>query len=180
VVQRDAGGGLAIRFGRVYDGFELAFILRRQARRTKMGKAKLSRRDFVLAALAPAEGEAHTPVQVQKLMFILEQELPTGICEPGFDFRPYDYGPFDKQVYEDLEALAAKEWVDIRPGPWRTYRLTVKGQERGETCLRKLPEHLQEYIRKISGFARRLSFTQLVSAVYKKYPWTRERSVFQE
>jgi hypothetical protein len=35
------------------------------------------------------------------------------------------------------------------------------------------------YIRQASEFVRSLSFTQLVSAIYKAYPEMRENSVFQ-
>jgi hypothetical protein len=73
----------------------------------------MTRQEFMLAVLAAGNGEAHTPVQAQKLFFLLDRTVPAGIGGPWFNFQPHDYGPFDKAVYEDLRALAAKGLVAI-------------------------------------------------------------------
>jgi hypothetical protein len=147
-----------------------------------MDHTHLSREDVALAALAPAGGRAHTPVQVQKLLFLLEENIPEDLGGPHYRFEPYHYGPFDKGVYQALDSLARKGLVEIVTGSgnWRDYRLTPEGQARGQMILERLEPRASDYIRRVSEFVRKLSFSELVSAVYKAYPKMRARSVFQD
>lgn len=141
-----------------------------------------SREEIVLAALTPAEGVPHTPVQVQKLLFLVDRNLASLIGGPKFKFEPYHYGPFDQAVYSTLQDLARQGLVEItqsNEGNWREYRLTPEGRSRGADVLAALDERARDYIQRASQFVRRLSFTELVSAIYKAYPEMRERSVFQ-
>jgi len=134
---------------------------------------------IVLAALQPAEGAPYSPVQVQKLLFLLDREISQLTGGPHFDFVPYNYGPFDKRVYRVLDELDDRGLVTIRSdGPQRTYALTPKGQTTADEIFHALPEPAQEYIRRASDFVRRLTFTQLVSAIYKSYPDMQANSVF--
>jgi len=144
--------------------------------------SRLSREDVVLAALAPANGGAHTPVQVQKILFLLDENLPAELKGPHFRFEPYHYGPFDKGVYNTLDELSRRGLVQVvfGSGNWREYRLTPEGQAQGNAVLDGLEPRAASYIRRLSDFVRKLSFSQLVSAVYKAYPQMRARSVFQD
>jgi uncharacterized protein YwgA len=140
----------------------------------------MNQREILLAGLAPAQGAPHRPVQVQKLFFLLDRNIPELMDGPHFHFAPYSYGPFDKTVYDELEALAAEGFVDIvSERTWHNYKLSVAGQMAGEKLLSELPQKAQDYIRRISQFVRDLNFAELVSAVYQAYPEMRENSVFQ-
>jgi uncharacterized protein len=145
-------------------------------------QSRLSREDVVLAALAPANGGPHTPVQVQKLFFLLDENAAEGLGGRKFHFEPYHYGPFDKDVYSCLARLASRGLVQVvgGSGNWREYRLTPQGQDRGDEILSSLDPQTSSYLKRLSDFVRSLSFNQLVSAVYKAYPRMRARSVFQE
>jgi hypothetical protein len=145
-------------------------------------KTKFSRMDIVLAALSPAGGVPHTPVQVQKLLFLVDRNLASLIGGPKFNFEPYHYGPFDVAVYSTLQELAGQGLVEITrssEGNWREYRLTPEGQSCGAQVLAALDERARDYVQRVSEFVRKLSFTELVSAIYEAYPEMRERSVFQ-
>jgi hypothetical protein len=140
----------------------------------------MNQREIVLACMAPAKGAEHTPVQVQKLFFLIDQNIADRVGGPHFRFSPYSYGPFDKAVYEVLEDLAADGYVDIvRERTWKNYKLSVTGQQEGQRLMDELPEPVRDYIKRLSEFVRALSFTQLVSAIYKAYPEMRANSVFQ-
>lgn len=136
----------------------------------------MNKRNLVLAALAPAKGEPYSSVQVQKLFFLLDAQGAHLVNGPHFDFQPYHYGPFDKAVYKELDALAAEGLADVRR---RSYALTAAGQAEGEMMLAELPAATREYLSKLSAFVRRLNFSELVSAIYKAYPAMRVNSVFQ-
>lgn len=139
------------------------------------------RQEIILAALAPAKGSPHSPVQVQKLLFLIDREISDLLGGPFFNFQPYNYGPFDQAVYRELEDLAAKGLVRISfERNWRNYELTPEGQEVADKVFKDLPQTARNYIKDASKFVRSLSFTQLVLAIYKAYPEMKENSVFQK
>jgi hypothetical protein len=142
----------------------------------------MTRHDYVLAVLAAGNGDVHTPVQVQKLFFLLDRRVPERIGGPRFDFQPDSYGPFDKGVYEDLRALAAEGLVAIlspgHGGP--LYRLTPAGLAAGDALLAQFPAATADYIRQLSAWVRKQSFVSLVSGIYQEFPEMRARSVFKE
>ncbi len=140
----------------------------------------MNRKEVVLTGLAAAGGAVHTPVQVQKLFFLIDKNIPELVGGPHFGFYPYNYGPFDPDVYRVLEELTSEGLVELVPDrTWTDYRLTREGQASGDQVLSALPKKAAEYIRRASTFVRTLSFTQLVSAIYKAYPEMCENSVFQ-
>ena len=140
----------------------------------------MKQRDIILAAFAPAKGSLHTPVQVQKLLFLIDREIPQYVDGPHFNFKPYHYGPFDLLVYDELATLAEEKYIDIVPeSNWNSYRLTDTGQKEGEKILNSLNPKAKLFIETMSVFVRSVSFEQLVSAIYKAYPEMKENSVFR-
>ena len=144
-------------------------------------KQNMSKLDLVLVALAPGGGYRYAPVQVQKLIFLIDREIPTLVGGPHFNFTAYHYGPFDKHVYHALDELARAGHVDVDDefSRRRTYALTPEGLNSGMTTLNNLHENAQAYIRSASNFVRNHSFSELVSAIYKAYPEMQANSVFQ-
>ena len=141
----------------------------------------MDKKQIVLAGLYPASQKNHTPVQVQKLFFLLDKNIPQLIDGPLFDFQPYNYGPFDKNVYRTIEELSEEGLVEINPAfSMLTYRLTSEGQNEGEKIFNSLDPVAQKYINEISNFVLTHSFSSLVSAIYKAYPDMRQNSVFQD
>lgn len=150
-------------------------------RDTVLEVLKMTKKDIILAALSPAKESRYTPVQVQKLLFLIDKQIPRLVGGPIFDFKPYNYGPFDKSVYEEITALANDGYIDIiSENTWQCYRLTNIGQTKGEQLFRALDEVAQSYVAKASEFVRALTFSELVSAIYKAYPEMRQNSVFQD
>lgn len=136
--------------------------------------------ELILAAMSPGGGHRYTPVQVQKLLFLIDRQIPEQIGGPYFHFEAYHYGPFDRNVYRELDQLAGRGLVaiDCMCSP-RTFALTAEGGHWGEVYLRSLPGSAQDFIIKTSNFVRTQSFSSLVSAIYKAFPEMRENSVFQ-
>ena len=148
-----------------------------------MNMQPLNKEQVVLAALATAAGEVFTPVQMQKLLFLLERRLwPVQRLGPFFDFAPYDYGPFDPDIYDVLETLQKKGLVEIIREPhlrWNKYKTTTEGASAGQSVLQSLSADARTYVQTLSDFVRRVSFAELVGAVYRAYPEMRVNSVFQ-
>ena len=141
----------------------------------------MRRQSIVLAALASgSSGSELTPVQAQKLLFLIDRNTAHLIGGPHFHFTPYDYGPFDSAVYSDLDALSFKGDVEIvRNGRYRTYRLTPQGRAKGVRALQSLPSGAKEYFGHAKDWVKSLDFRDLVSAIYQTYPEMRAKSIFR-
>jgi hypothetical protein len=136
--------------------------------------------DLVLAVMAPCGGYRFTPVQMQKLLFLIDRQIPEHVGGPHFHFEPYHYGPFDTEVYRRLDELASRGLVAIdRTCSPRTFALTPDGEAWGKAALGKLREPIRDFIARTSSFVRNQTFSSLVSAIYKAFPEMRENSVFQ-
>lgn len=142
----------------------------------------MERKEIVLAAFAASNGAEHTPVQAQKLFFVIDREIPQLVGGPFFNFIAYDYGPFDSDVYNVLRQLEEDgdaETLYCSPSGFRRYKLTVQGQLKGMGILQGLDKKASDYVMALSEWIRRLSFAELVSAIYKAYPEMKANSVFR-
>ena len=138
----------------------------------------MKRIDLLLKIIAAAGGKSLTPVQLQKVSFLLGQQFEGELPSDFYSFRKYDYGPFSAAVYTDAEKLEQSNLVAISINPrggWREYSAT----EEGIACdLAEIPEGIASYIEETVHWAMQLSFQQLVREVYKRFPQYRENSVF--
>lgn len=140
----------------------------------------MNRQEFMLAALAAGDGALHRPVQLQKMFFMFDREIPERIGGPHFHFEPYSYGPYDKEVYAELDRLAERGLARrVKENTWSSFELTLKGQMEGARILAGLPDETRNYVISVSEFVRRLTFSELVRAIYAKYPDMKANSVFQ-
>ena len=129
--------------------------------------------------MAPARGAPYSPVRVQKLLFLIDRECPDLTSGPRFTFEPYNYGPFDKTVYQELDALEQHGDVTVCHNGWtRTFALTPIGQAQGDRLFEQLDPSGQEYLRQASDFVLKHGFSGLVSAIYKAYPDMQANSIF--
>lgn len=138
----------------------------------------MQRSETILAILASADGRPLTPVQLQKAAFLLDRN---GLAK-GFHFTPYDYGPFDRAVYDEATALAARGLATINPaqwGRWNVYAATAEGVDAGQEVLGDLKPAEAAYVRDVVAWVRNQSFASLVKSIYQQYPEMRENSVFQ-
>jgi hypothetical protein len=141
----------------------------------------MTRSEILLAGLAAGgENATYTPVQVQKLFFLLDKEAATQLGGPFFNFVPYDYGPFDQAVYAGLDGLANNGLTLVQPtGRYRVYGLTQAGRKEGQRLLSTMQPSARAYVSNVACWVRQLSFQQLVAAIYSKYPEMRANSVFR-
>ncbi len=121
-------------------------------------------------------------VHAQKLFFLLDERLRDALGRKYFDFRPYDYGPFDSEVYDSLASLRESGDVQIDRDyrGLRHYSLTESGLAKGRADLENMDPGLRSQISKYADWVRKQSFASLVSAIYREYPDMRVNSVFRE
>ena len=100
---------------------------------------RLSREAYVRAALATEGQSSFEPVHVQKLFFLLDDRVMADA--PYFAFEAYDYGPFDRGVYDALHNLSLTHDVQV-DCDWRgmrMYSLTPEGLAKGLRDLGDFP-----------------------------------------
>jgi uncharacterized protein len=141
----------------------------------------MDRRSFALMALAGKAPHSYTPVQLQKLLFLLDRGIGQQLGGSGFNFQPYHYGPFDKAVYSTLEGLANEGLAEIVEPPAasrRTYRLSAAGLTCANELLSRLQKEVSGYVVEVGDFVRSQSFAGLVSSIYAAFPEMKVNSVF--
>ena len=145
-------------------------------------RAGVDRSEIVLAALAAGGSSAeYSPIQFQKLLFLIDREIPDYIGGPHFNFQPYHYGPYDQSVFEVAELLAedGKVIIDDK-GPYRHYFLSEAGLNDGLSVLERIPRTASRYMAEASKWVLRQSFRTLLSAIYRHYPDMAIKSVMPE
>ena len=128
--------------------------------------------DIVLTAMAAGgAGARYDPVRVQKLLFLIDREIPQHINGPHFHFEPHHYGPFDEAVYEDLDRLAEQQQANIDTDEgYNRYSLTDTGYAKGAAVLDMLPESALNYMENTAKWIRFVPLKQLLSTIYRQYP----------
>lgn len=140
----------------------------------------MERMEIMLAALGSGAHEEFSPVQLQKMMFLIDRNVSARLGGPFFDFKPYDYGPFDARVYNEFSVLSMLELGEsYGQGRDRRYRLNDEGRARADEVLATIPQEIRDYIHHVAVFVQQTSFTALVSSIYKHYPEMKANSVFR-
>jgi uncharacterized protein YwgA len=123
------------------------------------------------------------PVRLQKGMFLFRQEVEGVPVTQKYSFRPYNYGPMSKAIYDDLDRLVADglvEAVTVEGQSWSRYRPTGRGIERGMQLLENSHEHLAiQHLYDTKRSVGEMSFDALLEDVYERYPEYATKSVFK-
>lgn len=142
----------------------------------------MKRRDWALLALSLSPDGALAPVQAQKAMFLLGQNTQTETADGFYHFEPYHYGPFDRNVYADLDTLIDEGLVQRKQSrrySGTEFQITERGRARASRSAQESPE-LTRYLESVVQWMRPLSFSTLVSSIYKYYPAFRVKSIFRD
>ena len=141
--------------------------------------AALTHADWLLLTIASAKRPLE-PVQLQKAIFLIGQNLKYEVGDSFYKFIPYNYGPFCQEIYADAQVLAAQGLVTISPGQKeRRYAPTTDGESRAAELARAANVASVDYVKRVMAWMAELTFPQLLSAVYKQYPDWAKNSVFR-
>jgi len=142
----------------------------------------IKKEDWIPIVLTKAHPDGLTPVQLQKSLFLLQKAFPS-LLKAFYNFQPHNYGPFDVAIYEDANDLESKQLikkVQIENRSWAKYCITQSGQQKGEELLKKVDKKVVDYLTKLINWIHELSFQELITSIYKKYPKYKVNSVFRE
>ena len=147
----------------------------------------MKERDLVLAVMSMFPYQKPSPVQTQKLFFLIDEKLPAySDCPEGvpyFEFRPEGFGPFDRKVFDVLTELCSEGSVNLLGDNWnpiRGYEVTVVGLENGKRFVDEIPEKPRSYIDTLGKWVFSVTFAQLISTIYQAFPEMKVNSVFPE
>lgn len=138
---------------------------------------------LLLACFAVSPSKGYKPVQIQKLIFLFQEQTKSVFHIELFKFEPYNYGPFSIEVYQVLDNLINRGIVEIVYYPsdrTRTYQLMPNGEEEAHRSLNKMEAGAKEYLQKLASWVSNLSFAELVGSVYQQYPEQKINSVFNQ
>ena len=142
----------------------------------------LENRDIMLLVIAAAGDTGLTPVQLMKSMFLIGRSGLSDLPSNFYSFVPYNYGPFNSDVYRDAEVMVNEGLVlEIREASrdWSKYAITRVGLQKSESLKHQVTPEFSEYIDAVVNWVKSLTFSGLLRAIYAKYPEMRENSVFQ-
>lgn len=128
--------------------------------------------EIIIAAMGAAGPRAaFDPVRIQKLLFLVDREIPDLVEGPHFDFKPYDYGPFDKAVYEHVRELIEERYVAVdHRGSYPLYSLTESGHAAAASILSACRREVSDYLTLTARWILSMNFRALVAAIYAEFP----------
>lgn len=143
----------------------------------------MKRIDWTLVAIAMAGTTPLQPVQIQKILFLIGKNLNNQQLKTRsyYRFEPYDYGPFCSSIYSDAELLEHESLVTIHRPPesrYKLYQITELGAEKVKKLEKGIDDEVIKYVRTVVEFTQSVSFNQLISTIYKRYPEMKVNSVF--
>ncbi|MHB8142804.1 MAG: hypothetical protein ACYDGX_03955 [Thermoleophilia bacterium] len=140
----------------------------------------MKREHILLAVINEAGDRGLTPVKLQKSLFLIGKAFPE-LAKNYYNFIPYNYGPFDKEVYSDADLLTDSGLVSSSESNGLTiYEISEDGISETERVLEDAPTEFTNYIQQMVSWIQPLSFQELISSVYAKYPEYKVNSIFQE
>jgi len=142
----------------------------------------LDKKEWALLAIAAGKGKPLTPIQLQKVLFLFSKEMPGAVGQHFYRFKPYNYGPFDAQIYVDVETLADEGFVTLLRSSGQTLTkslITPLGLERSASLKAAAPPDAIGYLNSLVAWATSISFEDLLNAVYDRFPDYATNSVFR-
>ncbi|WP_373503139.1 hypothetical protein [Aestuariivirga sp.] len=139
------------------------------------------RLDWLLLAVAHRRGEALSPVQIQKAMFLMRQEAAAIVGDDFYHFVPYNYGPFDSDIYRDLDSLTERGLIaklNVPNRSWQYFAATPIGMDAAEGVKKAVGATGSDFLGRVVDWVSSQPFPELLKAIYSKYPEFRKNSVF--
>lgn len=132
------------------------------------------RQAVLLASLYYHQNMIQKPAMItvaMKSAFLLQQDAGLNL---GYNFIPYKYGPFSKEVYEDIEELEKNLLVErVKPKKdieMTEIRLVYDFKDWTERIIDSLPEDIKETVKTYVEKYGKMELNELLGYVYAKYP----------
>ena len=138
----------------------------------------LTREDVLVLLADGAQGPFPLdPVRLMKGAFLVTKRGRPE-WKDLFDFEAYDYGPFDRDVYDARDTLVRKGLLTVAHRRYEEYRLSEAGVARAN-ALKAAHDASAGWISRVGRFVTTRSFRQLIEQIYDEYPEYKIRSVYR-
>lgn len=141
--------------------------------------------------------------RLEKMMFLLQKETAfSGKLQNKFNFEPWKFGPFSREIYEDLDLLVCLGLVEAEvqelpgyaeyteedrliesevdePVVQKVFTLTDRGCRVAEKLKAAISDKDWAEIGQLKKRFERVPLTRLIQYVYQKYPETTSKSVLE-
>ena len=89
-----------------------------------------------------------------------------------YHFVSYKYGPFARELYQDLEALTAEGFIAVAESDEERTEIALDPSKETmvQEVIAKLPESLRADVTRVLEQYGSLSHNQLLATVYARYP----------
>jgi hypothetical protein len=145
---------------------------------SESGENTVGRDDLLLLMAKGAENGSYPfdAIRAMKSAFLVsERGLPE--WRSLYNFRPYDYGPFDSSVYVSQDVLVGQGLLEVKAGHYPSYRLTEAGNARARELAGQMGAASADWLEGIGKWASSRSFAQLLREVYAEFPQFASRSI---
>ena len=138
---------------------------------------------------AGEEASIEGRTRLQKMVFLMQQRFKergeSPLRSQPFEFIAYDYGPFSKDLYSELETLIERDEINDRKettggGSIKyTYSIKPQGREIVEAQL-STPQgqEIVELAQEIKEEYNEMFLSDLIEKVYSQYPSYAENSIY--
>jgi len=142
----------------------------------------LSRLDILLLLLEKASNCGsgsfiRGKTKMQKLLFLVQEELRDEGYRAKYAFRPYLYGPYSRGLYTDVEWLRMNGLIEVRTafdeitGLVTDFSITESGRHRLRGVMNSpLHENIKEIVGDVIAKYSHMNVAQLVEFVHNEYP----------
>jgi hypothetical protein len=138
---------------------------------------------LLLVAAEGATGPAD-PVRIMKGAFVICQALSTRGVSPPYEFVPYHYGPFSREVYGDLGSLCSAGLIAAEPEPyasrWPVYAARPAASSYAEQLRERIGPEWSGYVTALRHWLDKQTFSGLLQHMYKRYPYYASATVLPQ
>lgn len=121
----------------------------------------------------PTEREPLDRLRLQKGVFLLQERGPEDWREL-YQYEPWDWGPFSRDLAVDLNRLVDEAFLELEPVPGRRYpryRTSRAGEEHLEKDVwSRLSQEEIDWVKRVRAYVTSRSFSQLLREVYRVFP----------
>ena len=111
-------------------------------------------------------------VRTMKAMFLIDQKLSAARM-PRYRWEAFDYGPFNSNVYRDLDSLQIDELVDVTRvlgSNRRLYTLSERGRRAFEERVAQTPASEMQWIQEVKTRVSSTSYEDLLRGILREFP----------
>src|ERR1700733_8011695 len=121
-------------------------------------------RQRTLLQLIQLEGGRVSKLRLFKLAFLLRDSAKESPAASLYEFLPYQYGPYSFTLNHELRSMERDGWL-------RILDTEIVSARTFEPETRKLDKSLASTIESLVASFRGTSTDELISDVYKRFPW---------